>query len=329
MMCFICIGDQSLRIELIEEIIRYSAYRKHGVHVGTNLVLTLTACEDRNLYLIHRRTLDGCRLATIDELEKDKEKGFPYSYIFRNILEDRVRNRQDGTLNIRLAPDGETTVEGVRLIAPENGTGFHLEEVFSYPSPSERGNAPFTCLRIGPFPNPDRSYLLRFECHIGEPSFGDLIPEDLETGTRIYKVYGPDHVRKCIESYDIPQCSVRSDPSAFREHVEFFGKIDPKRIIMPSRYQIIAVDNPNCNPRRLQALDLTNDLRDITSQIRPSFYDDDPVLRQIRGRLHWFTSNAPRSGFFLQLSGPMALAELCALQRSGPMALAEPCAAGR
>jgi hypothetical protein len=315
MMCFICVGDQSIRIELIEEVIRFSAYREHGVHIGVNLVLTLRACEDPNLYLIHRRTLDDCRLATIDEWDKDrKEGGFPYSYIFRNILKDRAVDEQDGTLTIRPAPDAETMVKGVRLIAPENDPGFHLEEVFHVLSKTEHDNAPFTCLRIGPFPKAGGSYLLRLECHIGEPSYGDLIPEDYETGTRIYKVYGPDHIRKYIESYDMPRCQGQGGSAAYQEHVKYFGEIKPENIIMPARYQIIAVDNPNCNPRQLRAMDLTNDLRDITDQIPPSLYDN-PLLARIPRRLHWFTSEAPGKVFFLQLSGPMALAELCAVGR--------------
>jgi hypothetical protein len=312
------VGDRSLRIELVEEILRFSAYRKDGVHVGTNLVLTVTAYEGPYLYLklIHRRTLDHCRLATTDDWDKHKKEDgrFPYSYIFRNILEDRVLDKPDGTLTIRPAPDRETTVKDVQLITPENTAGFHLEDELPDLSEKERDNAPFTCLRIGPFPRAGGSYLLRFECHIGEPSFGDLIPEDMETGTRIYKVYGPDHIKNHIESYDLPRCSVGSDSAPYQKHREFFQGIKPENMIMPARYQIIAVDNPNGDPRQLQAMDLTNDLRDITNQIPPSLYDH-PVLKQIQNRLHWFTSEAPGNGFFLQLSGPIALAELCDVTR--------------
>ena len=316
MMCFLCVGEPSLRIELVEEILRFSAYREDGVRIGANLVLTLPERQDPDLYLnlIHRRTLDKCRLASFDDWDKEKVDGeFPYSYIFRNVLKNRVVEDRRGTLSIRIAPGEDTTVEGVRVIAPENGSDFHLEELFRDLSEKDRDNAPFTCLRIGPFPKAGGSYLMRLECHIGEPSFGDLIPEDLETGTRIYKVYGPDHIRNHIESYDLPQCSVRSDSSVCQRYREFFQGIRPENMLIPARYQIIAVDNPNGNPRQLQAMDLTNDLQDITGEIPPQIYDH-AILEKIPGRLHWFASKAPGNGFFLQLSGPMALAELCALR---------------
>jgi hypothetical protein len=253
--------------------------------------------------------LDGIRLAEAhvwDTLEEE----FPYSFIFGNILPGRVCSN-NGTLSIRLSPDAaEQTVDGVRAIGADSHPGFGVKEHFQYPSSEARDFSPFTCVRIGPFPAEGGRFLLRLECHIGEPSFGDLIPEDRETGTRTYKVYGPDHIFKHIAAFDIPQCLASVHKDTYRKAVEFFTAIDKSRVVMPSRYGIIAIDNPNCNPRQLHARDLTDDLRDITADIPQSLYDHD-VLAKIPNRLHWFTCDVPSRGFFLQLSGPMALAELC------------------
>ena len=133
MLCFVCVGEPSTRIHLVEEIIRYSAYREHGVYIGANILLTSTADLDPYLHLIHRRTLDHPHVAPLAAWDASKqERGFPYSYVFRSLLPRRVAQKEDRTLAVRLTPGDEATLDNVQLVGTGPNVNFRCEEVFNY-----------------------------------------------------------------------------------------------------------------------------------------------------------------------------------------------------
>lgn len=131
----------------------------------------------------------------------------------------------------------------------------------------------------------------------------------METGVRLYKVYGPDYIAKHIENIDLPRATASEYSQDFQRHVDFLRLEFPKGHLLPERYSIIAADNPNCNPGRLRCIDLTGDLDDYSSYIADKVYENEAIKR-IKGRLHWFYCDTPSREFFLQMIGPMALAEI-------------------
>ena len=314
MLCFTFLGASQARIELCEEIIRYSAYREHGVHIGANLVVVMPGEGDRYLYAIHRRHLDTVRLAEAKDWREGKEDGFPYTFVFANIGRARLTLDGDDHCLLALSPSGADKRRLSLLVA---GRGASVTNHIHVSDDAAAG-VPFTCLRIGPFPDGPGQYLLRFECHIGGPSFTDLIPEDNTTATRIYKVYGPDHINHHIRAVDLPQAAASTMSTQYKQHHNFFESITAERMLLPERYGIIAVDNPNCNPARLRSLNLTEDLRVISNLIDPCVYEH-PIMSLVKDRVHWFCCEAPTNSFYLQLIGPMALSELPLATLAGAM----------
>jgi hypothetical protein len=247
---------------------------------------------------------------SLDEWSKDSQD-FPYTFLFKNVSPERVIQDDNGLSAIRIAPsDAHQSKVVARIVGQGSANGFSISDNFLV-NEKVLGDVPFTCLRLGPFPSEQNFFLMRFECHIGGSSFSDLIPEDLDSATRLYRVYGPDHIFRHIGAVDMPQALASSNASAFDAHAALMETLreHPERIILPRRYSIIAVDHPNCRPATLKTLELTEDLRCLTSQISQHVYEN-PTLGLIKDRLHWFLCDSPSKGFFLQLAGPMALSDL-------------------
>jgi len=307
MLCFAFFGNEQMKVSLCEEVLRYSPYKQDGVYIGAHLVVSAGAARDRYLYAIHRRALDGLRLATRSEWDGEV-LSFPYFHVFTHLMKNRLATA-GGTLTLSLPePDTHAALKPVQILADDGDGAFTVEDFLHLP-PGAEHNAPYTCVRIGPFPEGEMSYLFRIECHIGGTSFTDLIPEDMATGTRLYKVYGPDYVIRHIEALDIPQAVKLPNGKDYEGHMRLFAELQPQKLILPAIYSIVAVDNPNCRPMRLQSLNLTSDLRDVSDNINPDVYKHRDLAR-IQGRLHWFLCDSHSQSFFLQLVGPMALAEV-------------------
>lgn len=318
MLCFLCLGDNSHRLDFCEEIIRYSAYRDHGVNIGVYLIVTPSpSATDRYLYLIHRRTLSVQRLATNEDWKNEDLNSFPYTHIFQNIFRNRVaKSGESNKFNVQLTPfEKSDIVEGAEFLGGDfpietEMPNFNCQDMFESIDTHLREYAPYTCVRIGPLPKYAQPYLFRFECHIGQSSFSDLIMEDPEGGTRIYRVYGLNHIQEYISGVDIPQCQMRNNGDLYKPYYEFYAN-NKSKFLIPKRYGIIAVDNPNCNQTKLCTLKLSANLDNLTDKIDASVYEHEHLGR-IKGRLHWFMSNSPADRFFLHLVGPMALQEMFA-----------------
>jgi hypothetical protein len=309
MLCFIFLGSPGFKIHLCEEIIRYSAFREHGVHIGANLVVSVQNPDSPYLYAVHRRCLDGIRLATHDEWQPNHQETFPYSHLFCNISTNRAAPVSGDQWQVAMTADPADGIHPVKLLSAGHDADFSIKD-FLPVAFDFADYVPFTCLRIGPFPQSQIPFLLRFECHIGGSSFRDLIPEDLETGTRFYKVYGPEHIRGHIQTVDLPQALARPNGDAYIPHDKFLKNfIDADGIRLPSHYGVIAVDNPNCNTARLRPLNLTDDLENLSQHIDSSIYEHF-ALDLLRDRVHWFMCHNKSNSFYLQLLGPMAIAEL-------------------
>jgi hypothetical protein len=305
MLCFTFVGDTAFTIDLCEETIRYSAYREHGIHIGTTLLVTPNSPSDPFIYLLHRRYLNSIGLALAKSWDNDSS-GFPYGYLFSHINSSRARYA-DGTVFVNPVPNANRELEA-RLLAPDTVDEIKIEDYLAVPD-ELCDEVPFTCLKIGPFPEKPMTYVLRVESHISGKSFTSLVQEDSSTATRIYSVYGPDYIIRHILAVDLPQARASSRPDTFKKHFAFFESVIPQKIILPSIYSIIAVDNPNCRPDRLRTRSLTDDIQCLTAQIDKAVYDH-PIMKRILGCLHWFVCTNPTKSFFLQLEGPMALSEV-------------------
>ena len=307
MQCFEFFGEPSMRVDLCEETIRYSAYREDGVHIGASLVVTPGDANDRTLYAVHRRALDGLEGAPPGDWLTDVE-GFPYAYVFSHIVENRLGREGEEAWAVKLFRGQryirQTETLTVRAVGESPSGGFRIADHLVAKAGMPNA-APYTCLKIGPFPDGASSFLFRFECHIGGSAYSDLIPEDIETATRRYNVYGPEHIHREIETLDIPR-AMADFPGKFDYHVEFFKSLTEDRRLIPMEYSVVAIDNPNCNPARLRCLNMTPDMRDVSGQIAAEVYSH-PLLEAIKGRIHWFVCDKPSGLFYLQLSGPMAV----------------------
>jgi hypothetical protein len=315
MLCFDFIGDPTVEVSLCEETILYSAHREDGVWIGANIIVRWIPGKSPYLYAVHRRALDRIGVASRAAWKKDPE-GFPYTHVFSAIAERRLQPNADGSFRVKM-PASLELEERCSILPSGDGTPFSAVDTFSG-GDSSHPDAPFTHIQIGPFPQQESFYLFRIECHIAGDSYHDLIPEYPETGTRLYRVYGPEHIRRDIQLLDLPGSKARLTPSAYERYVELFDSFaappKPDALsgrLVPKTYAIVAVDNPNCSPARLRPIDLTDDLHDISNRIDPRVYDH-PALARIRGRFHWFVSDQPSQRFHLQLVGPMALSEITA-----------------
>jgi hypothetical protein len=312
MLCFEFCGDPHIKIGLCEETICYSAYRKEGLKLAATIAVTPGDSEDRIIYALHPRELDVVSLGSWKDTPPEQ---FPYySYLFSNIAKKRLFSCGQGMYELKTFRGGNTLSTEppvvVQALGPENPK-FRVKDQFARLSSKVRANAPYTCLEIGPFPEGNATYLLRAECRLGQSSFQDLIPEDEVTGTRLYRVYGPEHIHGQIRSVHMPRCMVSSNPGDFTPYEDFLDEtLGTKEIIVPNEYSIVAVDNPNCNPARLHCIDLTNDLFDVTTNVDGDIYDGREMLQGIRDRIHWFVTRHPSPQFFLQLVGPMAISDI-------------------
>ncbi len=306
MLCFEFIGDGRIELLLCEEAIRYSAVRGEGVQIGATVIVKNVPAEDPYLYAIHRRALSHIRMAPRDSWT-DRETGFPYSHIFKSISDGRLSLANDGAYIFQFAATDDDATR-VTLLPDSSARKFCAIEQMAN-GESADPDAPFSLVRLGPFPPGNGPFLFRFEFTVSGSSYDDLVPEYQETATRLYRVYGPEHIRRDIPLIDIPQALARHGNERFQKHAEFFDSIPSERRIVAQRYSIVAVDNLNCNPARLRCIDLTSDLRDMTDAIDASVYDH-PYLSAISGRIHWFVSERPSRRFYLQLSGPMSIDDL-------------------
>jgi hypothetical protein len=307
MLCFQFVGDESSQVILCEETIQYSAYRKDGVRAGANVVIRYRPSGKPYVYAIHRRAFGHLRIAS-SETWVSEESGFPYSFIFSNICKERLRRRPDGSFGLR-AQGLASEEERLEILPNQDAPDFAAVEEMTAGSDLDP-EAPFSLIRLGPFPQREGLFLLRFEFSISGTSFTDLIPEYHDTAARLYRVYGPDHIMREISLVDLPQ-ALSQDAERYARYKARFDAFSPQSLLVPRLYSIIAVDNPNCNPARLHCIDITADLRDLTSKIDVSLYQHPYFQRQkIDGRLHWFLSDKPNRGFYLQLLGPMALTDV-------------------
>jgi len=311
MLCLEFYGDPHMKMDLCEETIRYSAYRKDGLHLAATIAVAPGDATDRIVYAVHSRELDEVRLGSWEHAASPEE--FPYSYLFCNIAKERLAPCGPGTHEMKVFTgknelSGESTVL-VEAIGPEN-TVLRAKNRFDALSPEVRANAPYTCVEIGPLPEKNATYLVRVECRLGKRSFQDLIPEDEVTGTRLYRVYGPEHTHGQIRTVHMPRCMASVNSTDYMAYEQFLKTLGEKQLIVPNEYSIVAVDNPNCNPAHLHCIDLTNDLFDVTSNVDDPVYDGHNMLRGIRGRIHWFVTRHPSPLFFLQLVGPIAASDI-------------------
>ena len=303
MLCFKFFSGDGITLGLCEEIIRYSAYREEGIEIG--VVLTVKVPEGGGTFFaVHRRVLEECELATPEEWQEG-DGAFPYLYIFAHLIPDRFVMHADGEGDLRLLRGkkaAELELLHVQILTGDAEVGLTKAAVV----PEDlMAQAPFTCLQFGPFPKKGGSFALAFRCRIGEPTFGDLVPEDETTGTRRYRVYGPKQIDREIRMLDLP--NALSLDERYGAYADQFDKLDKMCPVVPDQYSIVAVDNPNCNPDELRCLNMSENLVNATQLVDPKVYAH-PALDSIVKRIHWFLCNNAGEDFYLQLSGPMAFA---------------------
>lgn len=306
MLCFQFIGDRSVRVRLCEETIRYSAVRAHGVLVGANVVASWDGNGEPYLYALHRRAFSSLKIAPARSWRRDADEAFPYSRLFKTIAPERLVALDQGRSLVRLLGTPEIE-ESVTILPGDASQHFDAVEEMSGGAGLDP-DAPFTLVRLGPFPKCAGSYLFRFEFCISGSSYRDVIPEDLTTATRLYRVYGPSHIWRDIVLTDIPR-ALRRDRAKYQSYANWLRDLDAGRRLVPDMYSIVAVDNANCDPARLRCIDLTADLEDMSGAIDPRVYCGDS-LGAIPGRLHWFVSRKRTNDFYLQMTGPIALSDL-------------------
>jgi hypothetical protein len=308
MLCFEWIGDPSTEIVLCEEVVRYNPHRAEGINIGVNMVVTPKMEGGRYIYGLHRRAIDELTATTFEDWLSENP-GCPYRYLFKNIIRDRLVDNRDGTHNLKLFREEEelNQTRKIKILGKEKD-GFDITYNFDLP-PAAHAVTPYTCIKIGPFPEEEQSYLFSFHCKIVDSSFDDLICEDISTGTRTYKLYGPNHVHSYIETVDIPKALSFPNRKEYEEAIRFFQAITDDHRLLPLKYSIVVVDHPSCTPARIRSLSLTDNLHNISSQIDPILYNH-LQFDKIRGRILWFVCDELDKGFFLQLVGPMALSEI-------------------
>ena len=152
MLCFAFLGAPGARIQLCEEVIRFSAYRNDGVHIGATVIVSLGDSGDRYLYAIHRRLLDGVCLTSPAEWAGNQQ-GFPLSHIFSTIIPARLAPQGNGIYSVRLGPLGnvEDTLQAVRAIGKTVDNAFDITDHIPVREEA-RDHVPYTCLRIEPLP---------------------------------------------------------------------------------------------------------------------------------------------------------------------------------
>lgn len=295
MLCFKFYKEGDISINLCEEIIRYSAYREDGIYIGVVMIVK-TESPNSSLLAIHRRSLVGLKIIKVSDMDC-----FPYLFIFAKLR--NLRLNEEGHGFIPLSKEGMLIPPETTLFNFDDEKKFNFYDCSTQIPKKLKSYAPFTCLRIGPFPDAPGTYIFAYECKIEDPTFGDLVFEDNESITRRYKVYGPTHIHREIRAIDLPKAIDISE--AFIEYAEYYNKILKMVQAVPKQYSIVAIDNPNCNPDRLRCVTMSSNLKDQTKQICDDIYKN-PILGSIKNRVYWFVCEQPSDDFFLHLSGPIA-----------------------
>ncbi|HUT58043.1 MAG TPA: hypothetical protein VNA25_09370, partial [Phycisphaerae bacterium] len=202
------------------------------------------------------------------------------------------------------------------LLGPSKDNGVALTDLFPHSdSINARSRRPFTCLRVGPFPEPNVWYVMRLEAMIeGRGStYSDLIDEEPSRATRVYEVYGPHWVRHHIEFVDLPAAVASGLGQEYESDRQFFVRSILKGGLLrlvPAFYSVIAIDNPNSQPSHLSCVSIDSSaIAVITDCISDGIYDH-PFFRGLPpDSVHWFVSGSRAKDFVLQFYGPMRLDE--------------------
>jgi len=305
MLCFKFYSREGVALRHCEEIIHYSAYKEDGIHIGVILIVDVLDAN-AEFFVIHRRTLDNIELFSPNDWVSG-DGTFPFLHIFSHLTPQRcIVNPSSHKAQLRLL---EIDCGGQREVPLEaaiaglgNSIAFeHLPDV----APQLRPDAPYTCLRFHSFPQEAGLCLIGLHCHIGDPTFTDLVPEDDRTGTRRYRVYGPAQIEREITMLDVPKALSRGDE--YRAYAVQLEKLQSMRTIMPKQYSIVALNNLNCNPDRLRCLNMSSNLKDVTRLVDPAVFEH-PGLSSVGTCIYWFICQDVSEDFYLQLSGPIALA---------------------
>jgi hypothetical protein len=276
--------------------------------LAIDLVVTRDPEEDDCgdfLYLVHRRALTEVQITPL-KTWKSQEESFPYSHIFSNLVPNRTRHLREDRCELTLL--GKTEIPdcseylSVKILDDNSNYSFGMESLIC--AGHEIESAPFTCLKLGPFPPERESFALRIQCKIQGSSFADIISEDRDIRTRRYLVYGPSEVERRVVMVDLPQSQMHLSSEIHHKYKSLFQDLTLGNRIHPSIYSIVAVDNPNNNPDKIRCVKISENLFDLTESIQPAVYNH-PDLRGITDRISWYASLNSKKDFYLQLIGPM------------------------
>ena len=312
MLCYDIYQDHGIEeIVLCEETIRYSAYRSESIYLAATIVARLATEDPAFFYLMHSRLLDNLDVKVVGE---DSDAAIlPYSHIFSNIVQDRLQRIDDQQQRLRPFDDQNEISSDLPMIVDNinlhEGPGY--EECIRLEDEEARQLAPYTCVKIGPLVAPSRHVIFRIEALLSPLSYSDLVEEDVSTGVRAYKVYGPDSVRTDIESLHLVQARHYHNSEAYEQHTEFLqNQLSLDKRLVPRNYSVVAVDNPNGSPSRLRAVSFTPNILKRTERVDDCVYQHH-ALDSEANHMHWFVTEGRASDFLLQLIGPIAKKEFC------------------
>ena len=301
MLCFDLYG-QGIEILLCEETIRYSAYRHEGIRLAATVVARVPEeAAGQYLHILHPRHLSKVALRST---RGDQNV---FSYVFSHIVQKRLTPVDGETQLLRQWETGKHSIDSKTLKVRDlqNPNGDILADALDLADKAVEF-VPYTCFKIGPLPHTPEPLIFGLEGVIDASSFEDLTGEDRSNYRRKYKVYGPSYTRQHIDTIFLPE-SERFFGEAQNEAVKEFvnNQLPRSNRICPERYSVVALDNPNCNPFRMRAVEVSEELESLTDRIDSGIYEH-KGLHSIRDRIHWYVTRDQTDSFFLDFIGPIA-----------------------